>query len=58
VVAFTHAWNRATSTGDARAADLSALSAARQRVLAVAEIVVPGHGPAFVPDASTPRTAV
>jgi hypothetical protein len=24
----------------------------------VADIVVPGHGPAFVPDASTPRTAV
>ena len=51
VVAFTHAWNRATSTGDAVAVDLSALSAARQRVLSLADIVVPGHGPAFVPDA-------
>jgi glyoxylase-like metal-dependent hydrolase (beta-lactamase superfamily II) len=54
VVAFTHAWNRATSAGDAYAVDLALLSAARRRVVAVADIVVPGHGPAFTPDATTP----
>lgn len=55
VVAFTHVWNEATSTGDRHAVDLAALHAGRARVLAVAQIVVPGHGPAFVPDAGTPR---
>jgi glyoxylase-like metal-dependent hydrolase (beta-lactamase superfamily II) len=55
VVAFTHVWNDARSVGDRHAVDLDALHHARRRVLAVADIVVPGHGPAFVPDASTPR---
>ncbi|WP_211588823.1 MBL fold metallo-hydrolase [Allorhizocola rhizosphaerae] len=55
VVAFTHAWNEATSVGDRHATDLEALHASRIRVLAAADVVVPGHGPAFVPDESTPR---
>ncbi|GAA0902635.1 MBL fold metallo-hydrolase [Virgisporangium aurantiacum] len=55
VVAFTHVWNEATSVGDRHAVDISLLHAGRARVLAVADIVVPGHGPAFVPDATTPR---
>jgi len=55
VVAFTHVWNDAASEGDRHAVDLDALRLGRRRVLAVAGIVVPGHGPAFVPDAGTPR---
>ena len=55
MVAFTHVWNEATSVGDRHAVDMSQLHAGRARVLAVADIVVPGHGPAFVPDATTPR---
>jgi glyoxylase-like metal-dependent hydrolase (beta-lactamase superfamily II) len=55
VVAFTHVWNDATSHGDRHAVDLDALHRGRGRVLAVADIVVPGHGPAFVPGAETPR---
>jgi glyoxylase-like metal-dependent hydrolase (beta-lactamase superfamily II) len=54
VVAFTHAWNRATSVGDDFAVDRALLSVARRRVAAVADLVVPGHGPAFAPDAATP----
>ncbi|WP_049565270.1 MBL fold metallo-hydrolase [Nonomuraea sp. SBT364] len=55
VVAFTHLWNTATSAGDRHAVDLDALHLGRERVLAVADIVVPGHGAAFVPSAGTPR---
>jgi glyoxylase-like metal-dependent hydrolase (beta-lactamase superfamily II) len=55
VVAFTHLWNEATSIGDRHAVDLAALHAGRARVLTAADIVVPGHGSAFVPDATTPR---
>lgn len=55
VVAFTHLWNTASSVGDRHAVDLSKLHDGRERVLAVADIVVPGHGPAFTPDAGTPR---
>jgi len=55
VVAFTHVWNDAASVGDRHAEDMEALHASRTRVLAVADIVVPGHGPRFVPDESTPR---
>jgi glyoxylase-like metal-dependent hydrolase (beta-lactamase superfamily II) len=55
VVAFTHLWNDATSVGDRHAVDLEALHAGRRRVLAIADLIVPGHGPAFTPDPSTPR---
>jgi glyoxylase-like metal-dependent hydrolase (beta-lactamase superfamily II) len=54
VVAFTHLWNDATSVGDRHAVDLKALHAGRRRVLAVADLIVPGHGPAFTPNPSTP----
>jgi glyoxylase-like metal-dependent hydrolase (beta-lactamase superfamily II) len=54
VVAFTHLWNDATAVGDRHAVDLEALHAGRRRVLAVADLIVPGHGPAFTPDPSTP----
>jgi glyoxylase-like metal-dependent hydrolase (beta-lactamase superfamily II) len=55
VVAFTHVWNGSTSGGDDLAVDLALLHASRARVLAAADIVVPGHGRAFVPDETTPR---
>ncbi len=34
--------------------DTAVQSASRRRVLELADIIVPGHGPAFTPDASTP----
>jgi glyoxylase-like metal-dependent hydrolase (beta-lactamase superfamily II) len=55
VVAFTHLWNDATAVRDRHAVDLAGLHAGRRRVLAVADIIVPGHGAAFTPDATTPR---
>ncbi|MGI5292002.1 MBL fold metallo-hydrolase [Nonomuraea polychroma] len=55
IVAFTHLWNDATSAEDRHAVDLEALRLGRKRVLAVADIVVPGHGAAFIPDIETPR---
>ncbi|MEW9555845.1 MBL fold metallo-hydrolase [Nonomuraea sp. NPDC050783] len=47
VVAFTHLWNDETSVGDRHAVDLAALHAGRRRLLGVADVIVPGHGPAF-----------
>ncbi|GAA2602451.1 hypothetical protein GCM10010399_36450 [Dactylosporangium fulvum] len=55
VVAFTHLWTTPTSADDPYATDMDALHTGRERVLAVADVVVPGHGPAFVPDGNTPR---
>jgi glyoxylase-like metal-dependent hydrolase (beta-lactamase superfamily II) len=56
VVAFTHVWwNAQGPPEDPYALDPDALHASRERVLAVADLVVPGHGPAFVPDSTTPR---
>ncbi|GAB3988112.1 hypothetical protein GCM10029978_109640 [Actinoallomurus acanthiterrae] len=55
LVAFTHLWNTATSVGDNYATDLDALHAGRARLLGLADVVVPGHGPAFRPTATTPR---
>jgi hypothetical protein len=41
---------------DPRATDLAALHSSRARLLDLAPVrVVPGHGPAFVPDGATPR---
>jgi glyoxylase-like metal-dependent hydrolase (beta-lactamase superfamily II) len=57
LVACTHLWWFAEGPPeDPRATDLAALHAGRARVLDLAVArVVPGHGPAFTPDASTPR---
>ncbi|MCI0685747.1 MAG: MBL fold metallo-hydrolase [Sporichthyaceae bacterium] len=56
VVAFTHVWWTATIPDeDPYAIDAGMLRASRKRVLDVADQVVPGHGPLFVPDESTPR---
>lgn len=49
VVAFTHLWWREDRTPevDPTADDQAALEASRERVLDLADVVVPGHGPAF-----------
>ncbi|MQA88593.1 MAG: MBL fold metallo-hydrolase [Streptosporangiales bacterium] len=55
VAAYTHVWWTSTAPDeDPYATDQDALRASRARVLAVADIVVPGHGEAFVPGDSTP----
>jgi glyoxylase-like metal-dependent hydrolase (beta-lactamase superfamily II) len=58
VVAFTHLWIDAAAEGDRHAVDLEALHAGRRRVLALAELIVPGHGPPFTPDNSTPAETI
>ncbi|MDA8290311.1 MAG: MBL fold metallo-hydrolase [Actinomycetota bacterium] len=57
LVACTHLWWDATGpVEDPLCTDASALHAGRARVLGLGVArVVPGHGPAFVPDAATPR---
>lgn len=47
VVAFTHLWLYEGLDGDRRATDLESLLVQRERVLALADLIVPGHGPAF-----------
>ncbi|CAA9333843.1 MAG: metallo-beta-lactamase, partial [uncultured Frankineae bacterium] len=56
VVALTHLWW--TDEGPAEdpyAPDREALRASRERVLEVADHIVPGHGARFVPGTQTPR---
>ena len=56
VVALTHLWWTADGPAeDPYAPDRDVLRAQRERVLAVADLVVPGHGPSFAPSGSTPR---
>ena len=56
IVAFTHLWWSAQGPAeDPLATDLAALHRNRARVLAVAALIVPGHGAPFAPGASTPR---
>ena len=56
VVALTHLWWTGEGPAeDPYAPDREVLRASRERVLAVADRVVPGHGPVFVPGAATPR---
>ena len=56
VHACTHAWWAADGPAqDPFAPDQAVLAASRARILAVAKVIIPGHGPAFVPDSSTPR---
>jgi len=54
-VALTHAWWFAdmTPVEDPLAWDQQALERSRARLLEVADVVVPGHGPAFRPDRSS-----
>jgi glyoxylase-like metal-dependent hydrolase (beta-lactamase superfamily II) len=56
VYACTHAWwGPAGPAEDPLATVPAQLAGSRQRILAVATVIVPGHGPAFRPDAQTPR---
>jgi glyoxylase-like metal-dependent hydrolase (beta-lactamase superfamily II) len=56
VVGFTHLWWAADGPADdPYTHDAGALHANRERVLGLASEIVPGHGPRFVPDETTPR---
>jgi glyoxylase-like metal-dependent hydrolase (beta-lactamase superfamily II) len=56
VYACTHAWwGPEGPDQDPLGADQDALKASRKRILQVASVIVPGHGPAFRPDEQTPR---
>ncbi len=55
VVVATHLWWTAEGPADdPYAPDREQLRASRLRVMAVADVVIPGHGPPFRPDRSTP----
>jgi glyoxylase-like metal-dependent hydrolase (beta-lactamase superfamily II) len=53
-VVLTHAWWFAdmTPVTDPLAWDQEALERSRERILGIADVIVPGHGPAFRPDAT------
>jgi glyoxylase-like metal-dependent hydrolase (beta-lactamase superfamily II) len=54
--ACTHAWWAADGPAeDPLATAGAALRASRERLLAAATVIVPGHGPAFRPGPATPR---
>lgn len=56
VCACTHAWWAADEPADDPfAPDPAVLAASRARILAVASVIIPGHGPAFEPGDATPR---
>jgi glyoxylase-like metal-dependent hydrolase (beta-lactamase superfamily II) len=56
VVVFTHLWwTEEGPAEDPYAPDPSVLHASRARVLAMADVVVPGHGAPFQPSERTPR---
>jgi len=56
LIALSHLWWTAEGPADdPYAPDRDLLRVQRERVLALVDRVVPGHGPAFVPDGSTPR---
>jgi len=56
VCVVTHEWwNAEVPIDDPYCSDLGQLRESRARILAIADVIVPGHGPAFRPDESTPR---
>jgi len=56
VSACTHAWWGADGPADDPfAPDREVLRASRERILGLASVIIPGHGPAFRPDEQTPR---
>ena len=56
IVAFTHLWWSARAPAeDPSASDAAALHQNRERVLRMAQLIVPGHGAPFLLDESTPR---
>jgi len=56
VRACTHAWWEAEGPAeDPFCVSPELLAASRSRILAIAAVIIPAHGPAFVPDENTPR---
>jgi glyoxylase-like metal-dependent hydrolase (beta-lactamase superfamily II) len=56
IVVLTHLWWNADGPADDPVAeDVEALHRSRARVLAIADLIVPGHGAPFRPDPTTPR---
>jgi glyoxylase-like metal-dependent hydrolase (beta-lactamase superfamily II) len=56
VYVCTHAWWGADGPADDPfSPDPVTLAASRARILAVATVIIPGHGPMFVPGPDTPR---
>jgi glyoxylase-like metal-dependent hydrolase (beta-lactamase superfamily II) len=56
IVVCTHCWfNSETTVDDEAPDDADQLHASRAQILAIANRIVPGHGPAFAPTESTPR---
>ncbi len=56
VFVCTHAWWGADGPADDPfSPDPQALARSRQRILDVASVIIPGHGPSFVPGPGTPR---
>jgi glyoxylase-like metal-dependent hydrolase (beta-lactamase superfamily II) len=52
----THAWWGAQGPADDPfSPDQSVLARSRQRILGIASVIIPGHGPSFVPGPDTPR---
>lgn len=51
----THAWWGADGPADDPfSADQQVLSRSRQRILGIASVIIPGHGPSFTPSPQTP----
>lgn len=56
LVVCTHSWFHADSAAENEdPEDSPALRESRRQILAIADLIVPGHGPAFRPSDSTPR---
>lgn len=56
VYVCTHAWWGADGPADDPfSPDQAVLSASRRRILDIATVIIPGHGPSFRPDENTPR---
>ena len=56
ITAFTHLWwTEDGPADDPYSFDRDVLRAQRERVLELAERIIPGHGAPFVPGPSTPR---
>lgn len=56
VVVCTHSWFTAdTAVEDETPDDADSMHASRRAILEVADLIIPGHGPAFRPTEATPR---
>ena len=56
IAVCTHSWfNAETTIDDETPDDEEGLRTARREILEVADLIIPGHGPAFRPTESTPR---